>query len=269
MTSFESFIYGLVQGITEYLPVSSSAHLVLLPQFLGEKDPGLAFDVFLHIGTFLATMIYFFNDWVAILKNPFPKSDGTDVGKKATMSWIHIIVGSLPAAIVGFVLKHWIEDHTRAIWIQAATLSIFGVLLWLVDRNQKKTRAIRESTYKDLFLIGCAQACALVPGVSRSGSTITACRALGFAREDSMRISFLLSLPVTFGAILLECRHWREIAASVSGYEPLVIGFISSFVFGAFAIHFMMKWMKKVSFSVFAFYRVGIAMLILIFLGHS
>jgi undecaprenyl-diphosphatase len=263
MGSFEAFLYGLVQGATEYLPVSSSAHLVLLPHVLKQEDPGLAFDVILHLGTLLATAVYFFSDWLMILKNPLPKLDSE--GRFAHLSWVHLIVGTIPAALAGAVLNHWIQDHTRSLTVLWFTLPVFGILLWWVDRQQTKVRTIRETTLKDMFLIGLMQALALVPGVSRSGSTITASRALGFSRADSARISFLLSLPITLGAIVYEARHWQDLVASVNGVTPLLIGCMSALVFGALAIHLLIKWVSKSNYSVFAVYRVILAILIAVF----
>ena len=262
MNSIDSLLYGLVQGLTEYLPVSSSAHLVILPKLLGQEDPGLAFDVFLHLGTLFAITIYFFKDWLEILKNPLPPK----TGPVKSLSWVHLIIGTIPAVIVGVGLNHWVQEHTRAIQIQAVTSAVFGILLWAVDRFQKQSRPILEASYKDMLLIGCAQALALVPGVSRSGSTITAARGLGFNRESSLRISFLLSMPVTLGAIVFEGRHWHELVESVSGVWPLLIAGSAAMVFGAFAIQLMMKWMVKVSFAYFAIYRVAFGIAILLFL---
>jgi undecaprenyl-diphosphatase len=267
MGQFEAFLYGLVQGVTEYLPVSSSAHLVLLPHVLGQKDPGLAFDVILHLGTLLATAVYFFSDWLTILKNPMPTVNNE--GKIAHLSWLHLIVGTIPAVIAGALLNHWIQDHTRSLVVLWVTMPVFGLLLWWVDRNSVKTRTIRDSSLKDMFLIGCMQCLALVPGVSRSGSTITASRMLGFSRADSARISFLLSLPITLGAIVYESRHWHELVASVDGIAPLVTACLTALVFGALSIHLLIKWVGKTNYTVFAVYRILAGIVIALTLGRG
>lgn len=282
MGNFEAFIFGLVQGATEYLPISSSAHLALLPHVLGSKDPGLAFDVFLHIGTLLATAVYFFQDWLHILKNPFPKSVHLDEpNKKASLSnedlysekkmapavhisWVHLIIGTIPAVIAGVLLNQWIVSHTRELWVMGVTLPLFGIILWLADRQSPSTRSVSGTTLWDMFWIGCMQVLSLVPGVSRSGSTMTAARLRGFSRQDSARISFLLSLPITLGAIVYEAKHWREIVDSLSGWTPLLIGMGAALLFGALAIHFLIKLLAKVSFWVFAVYRIAIGVLILL-----
>ncbi len=262
MSPFDAFWFGLVQGATEYLPVSSSAHLLLLPRVLGTPDPGLAFDVFLHVGTLLATAVYFFKDWLEILKNPLPKKDG-----KRTLSWVHLAIGTIPAVVAGALLNGWISTHLRSLWILWITLPVFGVLLWWVDRKRPVLRELGDASLKDLWIIGCMQALALVPGVSRSGSTITASRLLGFGRAESARISFLLSLPITLGAVIYESRHWNELMNSISGAGPLLIGTVTALISGALAIHFLIKWVSKTSFAIFAVYRVLVAVLVALLLG--
>ncbi len=263
MGYFDALIYGLVQGATEYLPVSSSAHLLLVPRLLGKEDPGLAFDVFLHLGTLLATAVYFFRDWLSILKNPM-RSSGREGQPSGTphVSWLHLLVGTIPAVVAGLLLNHWIQENTRSLLILWATLPLFGVFLWWVDKNSFMNRTIRDASLGDMWVVGCMQALALVPGVSRSGSTITAARLLGFTRADSARISFLLSLPVTLGAIVFELRHWDDLVASVNGLGPLLFGCLMALVSGAFAIHLLIRWVSRTSFAVFAVYRVILALLI-------
>jgi undecaprenyl-diphosphatase len=262
MSPFDAFWFGLVQGATEYLPVSSSAHLLLLPRVLGTPDPGLAFDVFLHVGTLLATAVYFFKDWLEILKNPLPKKDG-----KRTLSWVHLGIGTVPAVVAGALLNGWISENLRSLWILWITLPLFGMLLWWVDRTRPARRELGDASLKDLWVIGCMQALALVPGVSRSGSTITASRLLGFGRAESARISFLLSLPITFGAVIYESRHWNELMESISGAGPLLVGTFTALVSGALAIHLLIKWVSRTSFAIFAVYRVLVAVGVALLLG--
>ncbi len=267
MGHFEALIYGLVQGATEYLPVSSSAHLLLLPSILGQKDPGLAFDVFLHLGTLLATAVYFFKDWLLILKNPMPGD--RQKSPIPHLSWAHLIVGTIPAVIAGLLLNHWIQDHTRSLVVLWVTLPVFGVLLWWVDRVRPMERSMKDASLKDMLIIGCMQSLALVPGVSRSGSTITASRFLGFNRAESARISFLLSLPVTLGAIVFEARHWHELVESANGLGSLLIAGASALVFGGLAIHLLIKWVSKTSFAIFAVYRVIAGIVIAVVFGRG
>lgn len=265
MDNFAAFIYGLVQGATEYLPVSSSAHLALLPHVFGTSDPGLAFDVFLHIGTLLATAVYFYRDWMHILKHPFPKAAQHDQSSVVHLSWVHLIIGTLPAVIVGVVLNHWIQDHTRSLWVMGTTIPLFGIILWLADKKSPNERGISKVDLKDMFYIGCMQTLSLIPGVSRSGSTMTAARLRGFKRQDAARISFLLSLPITLGAIVYEAKHWREIVETLNGWSPLLIGMATALISGALAIHYLIKLLAKMSFAVFAIYRVVLGAIILFF----
>jgi undecaprenyl-diphosphatase len=268
MDIFDAVIYGIVQGATEYLPVSSSAHLLLVPHLLGQDDPGLAFDVFLHLGTLLATAAYFLRDWLLILRNPLPGGSGRGpLG--GHLSWVHLAVGTLPAVLAGLLLNHWIKEHARSLMILWATLPLFGVLLWWVDKRSPMDRTLRDASLRDMLIVGCMQALALIPGVSRSGSTITASRFLGFNRAESARISFLLSLPVTLGAIVFELRHWEELVASVDGLGPLFVGAFCALVSGALAIHLLIKWVSRTSYAVFAVYRVVIAVFIALFLGSG
>jgi undecaprenyl-diphosphatase len=234
----------------------------LLPRVLGTPDPGLAFDVFLHVGTLLATAVYFFKDWLEILKNPLPKKDG-----KRTLSWVHLAIGTVPAVVAGALLNGWISGNLRSLKILWITLPLFGVLLWWVDRTRPARRELGDASLKDLWVIGCMQALALVPGVSRSGSTITASRLLGFGRAESARISFLLSLPITLGAVIYESRHWKELMESISGAGPLLVGTVTALVSGALAIHLLIKWVSKTSFAIFAVYRVLVAVLVALLLG--
>lgn len=261
MDAFQAIIYGLVQGFTEYLPVSSSAHLLLLPHVLNEVDPGLAFDVFLHVGTLFATVVYFWKDWLQILRNPTGKS------KQVHLSWIHLIVATVPAVLVGAGLNGLIKEYTRSLWIVYITLPAFGLLLWWIDKKSPSLKRVEGASVKEALIIGCFQTLALVPGVSRSGITITAARSLGFGKSEAARISFLLSFPVTLGAIVFELRHWDELVASVSGLTPLFVGAGAALLSGAFAIRVMLKWMGKVSYGVFAFYRVVVAIALAFVLG--
>ena len=257
MDSITALLYGAVQGLTEYLPVSSSAHLALLPHALGTPDPGLAFDVMLHFGTLLATLIYFFKEWLVILKNPLPKKS------LSSLSWVHLIVGTIPAGMAGVLLNHWIEDHTRAPWIMGVTLPVFGVLLFLADRYAGQKKGMKDASMMDMWVIGCFQMLALIPGVSRSGSTITAARMRGFNRQESARVSFLLSMPVILGAVVLEFRHWDRLAASLSGWEPLVLGMLAALVSGGLAIHYLIRLLGKASYTGFAIYRIALGLFIL------
>lgn len=256
MSTLHAIIYGLVQGLTEYLPVSSSAHLTVLPYIFGEQDPGLAFDVFLHAGTLLATLIYFWKDWLHILKHP--RGQTGDL----RLSWGHFIIATLPAAVLGVVLNHWIKENTRELWVVYMTLPLFGFLLWWADRKFKNTKQANRASLKDVFTIGCAQALALIPGVSRSGITITAARMLGFEKTQAARLSFLISFPVILGAAVFELRHWSELVESASGLTPLAVATIAAALSGVWAIRMMIRWVGKIGYGGFAIYRTLLALIL-------
>ena len=263
MSYFEAFLYGLVQGITEYLPISSSAHLILLPEFLGAQDFGLAFDLVLHLGTLLATVIYFWKDWLAILSQIFPSLlKRLDHLPADVVSWKAIVIGTLPALIAGAFLHQWISTVFRGNLILIFTLSGGGGILFLVDYYFSKNRSIKEIGYFDAFFIGVAQCFALVPGVSRSGSTIIGGRLLGYDRAASAHFSFLLSAPVTAAAIVFESQNWSQLFDSGIECQSLLLAVVSSFLFGLLAIGGLLRIVRKFSYLGFAVYRVLLAIVI-------
>ncbi len=269
-----ALILGLVQGGTEYLPVSSSAHLILAPRFLGVADPGLAFDVFLHLGTLAATLIYFRSDWMivlrslpiaVILRNPFSPRRWVPVGESPL--WVLIALGTIPALFVGAVAHRWIESSLRGNALLAVTLALGGGALFAADRFAKVSRPLGEMRTRDAIIVGCIQCLALVPGVSRSGSTLIAGRLLGFDRASAARFSFLLSAPVTAAALLFELRKFHELVESVSGLAPLLLGAFAAFVSGWLAIDGLLRMLRRFGFLSFAIYRVALAIVIVRVLG--
>ena len=259
LTIAESLLYGFVQGTTEYLPVSSSAHLLLLPRFLRTEDPGLAFDVFLHIGTLFATTIYFWKDWWTLLN---PRTITKEIVTFRGVSLGNIILATLPAVVIGLLLKKQIETVFRGEMIVAAALAIGGVLLWAFDRFSPVTTKIDEFPTRSALGVGFFQCLSLVPGMSRSGSTMLGSRALGLNRESAARFSFLMSVPVTFGAILMEMRHWGEALQASDSMVPMVVGGVTSFAFGILTIHYLLKLVRRVSFAGFAIYRVALGLVV-------
>jgi len=249
MGYFDAFIIGIIQGLTEYLPISSSAHLILTPKFMGQGDPGLTFDVFLHIGTLLSTLIYFHKDWKNLL-----------IGSKdAVISLKGIIVATIPALIFGAAFHSIIKSELRGVGVLVVTLSFFGVLLYLTDRVMPQNRGIKKLSVKELLVVGCFQCLALIPGTSRSGITITGARFLRLDRADAARLSFLMSGPVTAAAIVFELRHWRELLETTVSIGPLTLAVVSSFVFGMIAIGGLLTLVKRFSFLSFAVYRLLLA----------
>ncbi len=261
MTYFESFLYGAVQGVTEYLPVSSSAHLILLPRFLGTKDPGLTFDVFLHFGTLLATLLYFWREWWGIVK---PHS-----GFREAVSWKYIVLATIPALVMGGLFHHWIETLLRGNLWMCTTIAVGGLSLFAADYLSKNKRELDVMRHRDALWIGFIQCLALMPGFSRSGSTMMGARLLGFDRNSAARFSFLISAPVTLAAIVFEMRHWRELFLGDIPLDHLLIAGFSSFVFGCIAIGGLLRLLRRFGFLSFAVYRVTLAIVIFKVLGPS
>ncbi len=265
MTFFQSCVLGLVQGITEFLPISSSAHLILFPWFFGWQDPGLAFDVFLHLGTLLAVFLYFFQDWVRLIAAGFASIRERRIyGDYERQIFWMLVVGNIPAVLAGVVLHDWIATIFRSPMLISMTLAVVGFLLYWVDESSPAIKNLREMTFKDALMVGIAQACALVPGVSRSGATMTMARWLGVRRTESARFSFLLAFPITLGASLFEMRDISNITAQGMPVSHLVGGFMCSLIAGLMAIHFLMQVLQAASFRLFGFYRIALAAVIIL-----
>jgi len=263
MPAWQALIYGVVQGLAEFLPISSSAHLTLMPWLFGWEDPGLAFDVALHWGTLVAVLAVFWRDWIRFISaGLFGKGDKAD----ARLFWA-LVVSAVPGAIIGKLLDKWAEETLRAPLLIAATLSVMGVLLWVADWRGSKSRDLAQMTPWRAFGIGVAQAAALVPGVSRSGSTITLGLFEGFGREEIARFSFLMSTPIIFGAGLLKLPHMIREMRSGTGdvtWAALAAGFIASAVVGTAVIRWMLAWLRTRTYLPFAVYRLALAALVVV-----
>ena len=256
MTVFQAIVLGIVQGLAEFLPVSSSAHLTLAPFFFGWKDPGLAFDVALHFGTLVALVWYFRAEWVELTKSAIRIASTRKIQDAHDRRLIYLIVATIPGGIAGKLLNDYAESTFRSPLLIACTLSVMGVLLWAVDRYAARVRSIEELTMRDAILVGLAQVAALIPGVSRSGSTITAGRALNLDRPSAARFSFLMSMPITFAAVVLKVPQAIREADSL---VPLTAGVIAAFVSSWIAIAVLLRYISKHSFGVFALYRLLLA----------
>ncbi len=269
MDLVRALILGIVQGLTEFLPVSSSGHLILIPRLFNWPDQGQAFDVALHVGTLVAILTYFWRDWwrMAVSSLSDLSTHQAKIGSWSQDSklLLYIAAGSVPAAIVGFTLNDWFEENVREPWLIAITLSVAGVILLLAERLGKKTRKLDQVTLLDGVLLGCAQAVALVPGVSRSGITMCAGLFRGFDRDSSARFAFLLGTPAFVGAAILKL---PDLAAD-SNREWLAVGIgtVTSAVVGLLAIHFLMRFIRTRSLMPFVIYRFGVAALTLIIAG--
>jgi undecaprenyl-diphosphatase len=251
-SSFQALVLGAVQGLTEFLPVSSSAHLILIPWLLNWQDPGLAFDVALHLGTLLALLIYYWQTWIKLVGSLV----NNDVASRRLL--FLLIVASVPGAIIGLLLEKQAETIFRSPLLIASTLAVLGVILWLVDRWSRSRRKVSDFTVADALLIGLSQALAIVPGVSRSGATITMARALGIEREDAANFSFLMATPIIAGAGLLEAR--KLVAAGL--HAPVLWGFLASAVFGVAAIAGLIRFVRTRTYQPFAWYRVALALVV-------
>lgn len=265
MSNFQSIVLGAVQGLTEFLPISSSGHLILFPWVLGWPDSGLAFDAFLHLGTIVAVLIYFFKDLCRLARGGFlsliERKIGFDVDR--LQFWL-IVIGTIPGGLAGYFLQGYAETAFRSPLLIATTLSVVGFLLYYIDGKFPSSRSMDEISYKEAIWIGIAQACAIVPGVSRSGATMLMARLMGLTREASARFSFLLSFPIILAAGIFKGKDLLEPGQS---FDPttLALGFGSSCLVGLLAIHFLIQYLKRANFSVFAWYRIALGIFIIVF----
>ena len=264
---FKAVVLGLLQGLTEFLPISSSAHLRIFPELFGWGDPGAAFTAVIQIGTELAVLIYFRRDiwrigstWMRSLRDP-----GLRGHVDSRMGW-YIIVGSMPIVILGILLKDVIEEDFRNLWIIGTTLVVFGVILGIADRMGGRKRTIRQMTLRHSVFLGLAQACALVPGVSRSGGTISMGRLLGYDREAATRFAFLLAIPAVVGAGLFELKEIPH-GDNAYGWGPTIVATVISFVVGYSAIAWLLRYISTNSYLPFVVYRVLLGGATLVLLG--
>ena len=253
MTLFQAAVLGIVQGLTEFLPISSSAHLSLAPWLLGWPEPGLAFDTSLHLGTLAAVLWFFQEEWRRLLM----AAVGIARTRRVTgeMQWrvVLLVIASIPGGIAGLLLEDLAETAFRAPVITGGALIVMGVVLWAADRYSRRERGLDSMRWRDALLIGLAQVVALVPGVSRSGATMTAGRGLCFSRESAAVFSFLMSMPITAAAVAVKL---PEAVQTAGMSAPLVVGVITSGISGWLAISVLLRYVSRHSFGVFAVYRV-------------
>ncbi|WP_139983333.1 undecaprenyl-diphosphate phosphatase [Nocardioides litoris] len=256
----QAVVLGVIQGLTEFLPISSSAHLRIYPEVFGWGDPGAAFTAVIQIGTELAVLLYFRKDiwriattWLRSLVKPELRGH-----LDARMGWF-IIIGSLPIVVLGIALKDVIERDFRNLWVIATALVVMGIVLGLADRFGRKDKQIAQITLRDAVLMGGAQALALLPGVSRSGATLSMGRALGYDREAATRYAFLLAIPAVVGAGLFEL---KEIPGGDNpyGWAPTIVGTVVSFVVGYAAIAWLLRYVSTRSYTPFVLYRVALGL---------
>lgn len=261
MEVWQAIVLGIVQGLTEFLPISSSGHLVLAPRVLGWDDGGLTFDVGLHLGTTLAVLAYFWQDWLGLaraardlgLRRP---SRGQDLYRRMLP---FLALGSIPAAVVGLVLNDVIEEDLRSTALITAMIGVFALVLMAAERLGPKTRGLNHLHLRDAAAVGFAQAVALVPGASRSGVTISAGLLTGLTREAAARFSFLLGMPAILGASLLEgvdlARGEEDVNAAV-----MLAGFAASAAVGFATVHFLMRFVTTRGLMPFVVYRIALSL---------
>ena len=261
MTTIQIIVLAVVQGLTEFLPISSSGHLVLVPYLVDWTDQGLAFDVAVHFGSLLAVVAFFREDIAGLLRGGVQLLGG-DVKSPQPYMALAIGLGTIPAAIAGLLFASWIEANLRDPSIIVYTLAGYGVLMALADRYARRERGIAEVRIRDALLIGIAQALALVPGTSRSGITITAGRLLGFERQDAARFSFLLSAPVILLATLFKGAE-LILGDTPVAWSELALGVVVSAIVAYLSIEFFMRFVTRIGLAPFAIYRLALAALLL------
>jgi undecaprenyl-diphosphatase len=272
MTLVYAALLGVIQGLTEFLPVSSSAHLILARAFFGWNGDqfGMTFDVACHVGTLLAVVAYFWADILSMIR-AVPRLGSLWGARPDPAAWMAllIVIGTVPAIAAGLLLKD-VEDRLRTPLVAAATLALVALLFFAVERFGAKRRRQDSLTLRDAVLIGCAQATALVPGVSRSGATITAGMALGLRRDEAARFGFLLSIPAILGAATLEV--WKNRSLLRHGLPPgegaiFAVGIVSSGLVGYLAVRLFVRYLTRHPLSVFAWYRLALAASVVVWWG--
>ncbi len=278
MNIFQAIILGIIQGLTEFIPISSSAHLIVVPWLFGWDDPGLAFDVALHLGTLIALLWFFAADWARLIRagiaSIVERKIGSDVDRR--LAWL-IVIGCVPGAIVGALAESKIEElfhqpnaghNVNAMIAMGVIIAMLGAALFLAERWARHERNMEKLSLKDALLIGLAQASAIFPGVSRSGATITAGLSLNLTRETAARFSFLLSAPIIAGAGAKSLLNiYGELKRGTIGSAELtlfVVGFIAAAISGYLCIRFLLRFLQKNSTDVFVYYRWLLAALIVV-----
>lgn len=261
-------ILGIIQGIAEFLPISSSAHLIIFRDLFGigtglSENLNLTFDLALHFGTLLSIAVFFFKDFINMITKGFTKGIKDDEGK---ILW-YLVIATIPAAIAGLLFEDVIENAIRGNFlIIALALGIMGIIIYMADRIGKTKNSIKKMSIKDAFLIGCSQVFALIPGFSRSGTTIAAGRTLGLNREDAAKFSFFLSAPVVCGALLLELLDKTVWSLIIANLGTFILGIVISFITGLLCIKYLLKYLQKHNFKIFMIYRLILAATILLVL---
>ena len=255
MSIFQSIFLGIIQGLTEFLPISSSAHLNIMPWLFGWQEIPESFDIALHFGTLLAICIYFFKDWLALIAGGYKQVIKKEKSTEGKIFW-YIVIATIPTGILSLLLDELSDKYLSGMGSIAVALIVMGILLYIIDKKASSEVSYENITFKQGFLVGLSQAIAAAfPGVSRSGITMTVSRAFKIDRESAAKYSFLLSTPIVLAAVLV---NLGEFVFNL----PFIIGVLASFISGLFVIKFLMGYLKKGSFKIFAIYRVILGLII-------
>lgn len=263
MQIYQGIILGIIQGLTELLPISSSAHLFIIPWLFNWNIPE-SFDVALHFGTLLAIGIFFFNDWIELIKGGYEFAIKKKKSTEGRIFW-YIVIATIPGGIIGFILDKYAENILTQPLIIAIALMIMGILLYIIDKKARKDTDYENLNFKQTFLIGLSQALAFIPGVSRSGVTMTTGRALGVKREATAKYSFMLSAPIVLAATIFKLGDFIEYfqIANLAGIISFIMGIVFSFIIGIIVIKWLLEFLKKGSFKIFAIYRILIGIVVI------
>jgi len=254
-------LLAIIQGLSEFLPISSSAHLILLPRLLHWPDQGLVFDVAVHTGSLIAVLVYFRSEIMRMLKSWLRSLAGGEADQDSLLAW-WVIIGTLPVVIFGYLLQGLVESELRSPWVIAMASIVFGLLLWMADARATRKRSEYQLKLKDVLVIGCLQALALIPGTSRSGITITAALMLGLTRKAAARFSFLLAIPVIFASSLLQIMRMSTEVHAISWGE-LFLGVVLSAISAGLCIHYFLRLIEKTGMLPFVIYRVLLGIVII------
>lgn len=267
MTPQQAALLALVQAATEFLPVSSSGHLILIPRLLGWADQGLEFDIAMNTGTLLALVAYFRVDLARLVRGALASVARREAGSSAAKTAWALVLGTIPAAVVGLLAKEWIGGAARGWQVVAWNAIFYGLLLLVADRLGRRQRGLSEIGRREGLWIGCAQALALVPGTSRSGVTMTAALALGYTRDAAARFSFLLAVPI---GILVGVKQLLDLVRGASLGVPLdalAVGIAVAAIVGYLVIAFLLDWVRTRSLAVFALYRLALGGVLFLYFG--
>lgn len=265
ITIVQSIFLGIVQGLTEFLPISSSAHLNLIPWIFNwtqntafmEEFEG-SFDVALHVGTLLAIIIFFFKDWLELLKGGYKLAVKKEKTLEGKMFW-YLVIATIPGGILGLLADKFLEDYLRTAYLLIAiVLIIMGIILYLADEKCKSKTDYEHMSLKQTFIIGFSQALAFIPGVSRSGITMTVGRLMGVDRKSTAKYSFMLAAPITVGAAL-----YKLVSGAFTINLSFFVGILASFIVGVLVIKFLLEYLKKGSFKIFAIYRIVVGLVVI------